>query len=237
LSDCPEFTGSGENGLRVDCGSSTEVRALRDRFNRRFITVHCRVASTKRVELSMSKDVILVVEDEPELAELYSGWLSEKYPVRVAHDGPEALEEYDEDVEVVLLDRQLPGMNGSAVLSMLQDRKGDPQVAMVTAVEPEVDVVEMGFDAYVTKPIREDDIFELVNHLLHRRVYDENVRRLFAAISKQIALEKEYSPEELADDQQYQYLLAEIEKLRDETADLAEQFDDESFQTALSSLQ
>ncbi|PSQ36683.1 DNA-binding protein, partial [Halobacteriales archaeon QS_9_70_65] len=100
----------------------------------------------------MNSDVILVVEDKPELAELYSGWLSEKYPVRVAHDGPEALEEYDEDVEVVLLDRQLPGMNGSAVLSMLQDRKGDPQVAMVTAVEPEVDVVEMGFDAYVTKP-------------------------------------------------------------------------------------
>ena len=185
----------------------------------------------------MNSDVILVVEDKPELAELYSGWLSEKYPVRVANDGPEALEEYDEDVEVVLLDRQLPGMNGSAVLSMLQDRKGDPQVAMVTAVEPEVDIVEMGFDAYVTKPIREDDIFELVNHLLHRRVYDENVRRLFAAISKQIALEKEYSPEELADDQQYQYLLAEIEKLRDETADLAEQFDDENFRTALSSLQ
>ncbi|PSP77553.1 DNA-binding protein [Halobacteriales archaeon QS_4_69_225] len=185
----------------------------------------------------MNSDVILVVEDEPELAELYSGWLSEKYPVRVANDGPEALEEYDEDVEVVLLDRQLPGMNGSAVLSMLQDRKGDPQVAMVTAVEPEVDVVEMGFDAYVTKPIREDDIFELVDHLLHRRVYDENVRQLFAAISKQIALEKEYSAEELADDQQYQYLLAEIEKLRDETADLAEQFDDENFRTALSSLQ
>ena len=185
----------------------------------------------------MNSDVILVVEDKPELAELYSGWLSEKYPVRVANDGPEALEEYDEDVEVVLLDRQLPGMNGSAVLSMLQDRRGDPQVAMVTAVEPEVDIVEMGFDAYVTKPIREDDIFELVNHLLHRRVYDENVRRLFAAISKQIALEKEYSPEELADDQQYQYLLAEIEKLRDETADLAEQFDDENFRTALSSLQ
>ncbi len=185
----------------------------------------------------MSSDVILVVEDEPELAELYSGWLAQEYPVRVAHDGPEALEEYDEDVEVVLLDRQLPGMNGSAVLSMLQDREGDPQVAMVTAVEPEVDVVEMGFDAYVTKPIREDDIFELVDHLLHRRVYDENVRKLFAAISKQIALEKEHSPEELADNQQYQYLLAEIEKLRDETADLAEQFDDENFRTALSSLQ
>ena len=185
----------------------------------------------------MSNDVILVVEDETELADLYSGWLSERYPVRVANDGPGALEEFDEDVEVVLLDRELPGMNGKAVLSMLRDRGADCQVAMVTAVEPEVDVVEMGFDAYVTKPVREDELFELVDHLLHRRVYDENVRKLFAAISKQIALESEYSREELAEDPQYQYLLAEIETLREETADLAEQFDDENFRTALSSLQ
>ena len=185
----------------------------------------------------MSNDVILVVEDETELADLYSGWLSERYPVRVANDGPGALEAFDEDVEVVLLDRELPGMNGKAVLSMLRDRGADCQVAMVTAVEPDVDVVEMGFDAYVTKPVREDELFELVDHLLHRRVYDENVRKLFAAISKQIALESEFSREKLAEDPQYQYLLAEIEKLREETADLAEQFDDENFRTALSSLQ
>ena len=185
----------------------------------------------------MSNDVILVVEDKTELADLYSGWLSEQYPVRVANDGPEALEEFDEDVEVVLLDRELPGMNGKAVLSMLRDRGADCQVAMVTAVEPEVDVVEMGFDAYVTKPVRDDELFELVDHLLHRRVYDENVRKLFAAISKQIALESEYTREELDEDPQYQHLLAEIEKLREETADLAEQFDDDNFRTALSSLQ
>jgi DNA-binding response OmpR family regulator len=185
----------------------------------------------------MSNDVILVVEDETELADLYSGWLSERYPVRVANDGPEALEEFDEDVEVVLLDRELPGMNGKAVLSMLRDRGAECQVAMVTAVEPEVDVVEMGFDAYVTKPVRDDELFELVDHLLHRRVYDENVRKLFAAISKQIALESKYTQEELDEDPQYQHLLAEIEKLREETADLAEQFDDDNFRTALSSLQ
>jgi DNA-binding response OmpR family regulator len=191
----------------------------------------------RRAALQMSNDVILVVEDKTELADLYSGWLSERYPVRVANDGPEALEEFDEDVEVVLLDRELPGMNGKAVLSMLRDRGADCQVAMVTAVEPEVDVVEMGFDAYVTKPVRDDELFELVDHLLHRRVYDENVRKLFAAISKQIALESEYTREELDENPQYQHLLAEIEKLREETADLAEQFDDDNFRTALSSLQ
>ena len=184
-----------------------------------------------------NQDVILVVEDEPELADMYSGWLEQKYPVRVAHDGSEALEKFDEEVEVVLLDRQLPGMDGDAVLPLLRDRKPDVQVAMVTAVDPDSDVVEMGFDAYITKPIREDDIFEVVDHLLHRRIYDENVRELFAAISKQIALEKQYDREELEDDPQYQYLLAEIEKLREETADLAEQFDDEEFRTALSALQ
>ncbi len=184
----------------------------------------------------MSQDVILVVEDEPDLADMYSGWLDQKYPVRTAHDGNEALDKFDEDVEVVLLDRQLPGMDGDAVLPLLRDRKPDIQVAMVTAVDPDVNVVDMGFDAYITKPIREDDLFEVVDHLLHRRIYDENIRELFAAISKQIALEDQYDDEELQDNPQYQYLLAEIEKLRDETADLADHFDDEDFRTALSAL-
>jgi DNA-binding response OmpR family regulator len=185
----------------------------------------------------MSEDVILVVEDEQDLADLYSGWLSERYPVRVAHDGSEALEKFDEDIEVVLLDRQMPGMDGAAVLKLIRDRAPDCQVAMVTAVEPDVDVVDMGFDAYITKPVREDELFDLVDHLLHRRVYDDNVRELFAAISKQIALENQHDPEELAEDPQYQYLLAKIDKLRDETVDLAEQFDDDDFRTALAALQ
>ncbi len=185
----------------------------------------------------MSEDVILVVEDEPELADLYSGWLEQRYAVRTAHDGEEALETFDEQVEVVLLDRQLPGMDGGAVLPLLRDRKPEVQVAMVTGAEPETDVVDMGFDAYVTKPIREDDIIEVVDHLLHRRVYDDNVRELFAAISKQIALEHEHDREDLHEDPQYQYLLSKIETLREETADLAEQFDDEEFRTALSALQ
>jgi hypothetical protein len=68
-------------------------------------------------------------------------------------------------------------------------------------------------------------------------VYDDNVRELFAAISKQIALENQHEPEELAEDPQYQYLLAKIDKLRAETVDLAEQFDDEEFRTALAALQ
>lgn len=185
----------------------------------------------------MPEDVILVVEDEPDLADLYSGWLSQRYPTRVANDGKEAIEKFDEDVEIVLLDRQMPGMDGDAVLSVLRDHPSDCQIAMVTAVEPDVNVIDLGFDAYVTKPVREEDLFELVDHLLHRRVYDDNVRKLFAAISKQLALENQHDLEELEDDPQYQYLLARIEQLRGETAGLAEQFDDEEFRTALASLQ
>ena len=185
----------------------------------------------------MSEDVILVVEDEPELADLYSDWLAQRYAVRTAHDGEEALEAFDEEVEVVLLDRRLPGMAGDAVLPLLRDRKPEVQVAMVTGAEPEVDVVDLGFDAYVIKPIGEDELFEVVDHLLHRRVYDDNVRELFAAISTQIALEHEHDPEELREDPQYQSLQAKIETLREETTDLAEQFDDEEFRTAISALQ
>ena len=59
---------------------------------------------------------ILVVEDEQALIELYVRWLEDEYDVRTAEGGEEALEEFDDSVGVVLLDRLMPGMSGDEML-------------------------------------------------------------------------------------------------------------------------
>ena len=105
---------------------------------------------------------VLAVDDEPDLAELYRVYLDPAYDVRIATGGEEALDAMDETVDVVLLDRRMPDMSGHEVLDAIRGEGYDARVAMLTAVEPDVDIVEMPFDDYKTKPVTKEDLLTLV---------------------------------------------------------------------------
>lgn len=167
--------------------------------------------------MSESDPVVLVVDDERGLADLYAAWLSGSYETRVAYGGEEALERLDDDVSIVLLDRRMPGFSGDEVLSEIESRNLDCQVAMVTAVEPDFDIIEMGFDDYLTKPVSQDDLLETVESLLDRRQYEAALTELFSQVSKKAALVEQKSPQELSDNDAYQDLLDRIESLEAET--------------------
>ena len=65
---------------------------------------------------------VLVVDDEPDIAESYEMWLQEDHDVEMATSGEAALEALDESVDVLLLDRRMPEMSGDEVLRALADR-------------------------------------------------------------------------------------------------------------------
>lgn len=143
---------------------------------------------------------VLVVEDQKGLAEAYSAVLSAEYTVLTAFDGEEALAVVDNenDVDVVLLDRRMPGMSGDEVLAELTERGVTAKVAMLTAVEPDTDIVDMPFDDYVTKPVNNDQLLSLVETLLMWATYDEYSQEFFRFASKKKALEsadREYTEE------------------------------------------
>jgi DNA-binding response OmpR family regulator len=160
--------------------------------------------------------VVLIVEDEPDVAETYNLWLSEDYQVRIAEDGDEGLEKLDEDVDVVLLDRMMPGLSGDEVLERIRDMDLGCRVAMVTAVEPDFDILEMGFDAYLSKPIRSEELYETVEKLLERSEYDSLLQQYYALVEKQATLETAKSGAELAESEEYSKLKDRIGELRDE---------------------
>ena len=161
---------------------------------------------------------VLVVEDEPDLAELYTAWLSDICDVRTAYDGEQALQAMDESVDIVLLDRRMPGLSGDEVLAALRDRELDPRIAMVTAVEPDFDIVEMGFDEYLVKPVTREDLVETVDQLLLRSAYDEQILELFALASKKTLLDAEKTDAELRASEEYARLVDRLVVLR-ETVD------------------
>ncbi|MFC7324374.1 HalX domain-containing protein [Halorubrum rutilum] len=183
--------------------------------------------------MSEQPPLVLVVEDEPDLADLYAAWLGDEYRVRTAYGGQEALEQLDEaddDVDAILLDRRMPGLSGDEVLSAVRERGIDCRVAMVTAVEPDFDILKMGFDDYLVKPVTSDTLKETVSGLLRRGEYDTEMQELFSLTSKKAMLETEKSATELADNDEYQRLTDRIEELRsraDESLEAVTEDDDD----------
>ena len=158
---------------------------------------------------------VLAVDDEPDLAELYRVYLDPEYDVRIATGGEEAIDAMDETVDVVLLDRRMPDMSGHEVLNAIRGDGYDARVAMLTAVEPDVDIVEMPFDDYKTKPVTKEDLVTLVEVLLHRAAFDERSQEFFALASKKAALEAAGT----TNSEEYEELIDRMESVRLEVDD------------------
>jgi DNA-binding response OmpR family regulator len=159
---------------------------------------------------------VLVVDDERDIADLYSAWLEESYTVRTAYGAGEALDHADEDVDVVLLDRQMPEMTGDEVLERVRERGLDCRVVMVTAVDPDFDIVDMPFDDYLTKPVMLEELRDAVERMRTREDYDEQMQDFFALSAKKATLEAQKDPVELRNNEEYERLDDRVEKLRQE---------------------
>jgi two-component system response regulator AdeR len=138
-------------------------------------------------ETSDDTPTVLVVDDDADAVRTYEVHLeSGGYEVVTATNGGEALVELSPGVDVVLLDRRMPGMSGDEVLSHIRDWDTHVQIAMITAVDPGPDIVEMPFDDYLTKPVGRDDLLKTVEELLLFERY-ESLLSEFCAVSRKYA--------------------------------------------------
>jgi DNA-binding response OmpR family regulator len=151
----------------------------------------------------------------------------------VAYGGNEALEELDDSVAVVLLDRRMPDLSGDEALAEIRSRGFDCRVAMVTAVEPDFDIVAMGFDDYLVKPVSREALHETVSNLLLRSAYDEGVQELFSLSSKKAILESEKGPGALSESEEYRELERKLSELRQELDETLGEFDEAGDLSAL----
>lgn len=127
---------------------------------------------------------VLVVDDDPDLRDLYSEFLSPEAEVTTAPDGEAALAAVSDNVDVVFLDRNMPGLSGDEVLERIRATDHDCYVAMLTGADPDLDVFDMEFDEYVQKPVTAAELRDTLTQLLQRSAFDEEMRNLFAKTSK-----------------------------------------------------
>ncbi|TYL37814.1 HoxA transcriptional regulator [Natronococcus pandeyae] len=166
---------------------------------------------------------VLVVDDESQLADLFATWLTSEWTTETAYDGTEALEKMDASVDVVLLDRRMPGRSGDDVLEEIRAEGYDCRVIMVTAVDPDFDIIEMGFDDYLVKPVSKDELIELVTEVAGRSEYESTIRDYYALVSKKALLESEKGDHELADSDGYQDLRQRVEDLEHRLEDTVDE--------------
>lgn len=149
---------------------------------------------------------VLIVEDEEELASIYAEFLEEACWVKVAHSGDDALEMIDHNLDIAFLDRNLDDWSGDELVNVIRERQIDCGIVMVTAVEPDVDIVGLPVDDYLTKPIFAEDLQRSVEEILYRQVGGADRRELLALLSRKIALESEIPESELSQEPEYRKL-------------------------------
>jgi DNA-binding response OmpR family regulator len=170
---------------------------------------------------------ILIVDDETDIADLYTTWLKMEHEVRTAYCGEEALEKVDSEVDIVFLDRRMPDYSGDEVLERIRERGLECRVVMVTAVDPDFDIISMGFDDYLTKPVMREDLNGAVETMTERDDYDETMTEYFALTSKKATLEAEKPLSELQHNEQYQRMVERVEELEEEADTAVSEFTDD----------
>src|SRR4051794_35102556 len=116
---------------------------------------------------------VLIVEDEAQLAATIVRVLRRQgIAADAAHDGDAAITRLARDVyDVVVLDRNLPGMSGDEVCRRLVARGGQPRILMLTArdaVSERVAGLDLGADDYVPKPVTMAELVARIRALARR---------------------------------------------------------------------
>ena len=139
------------------------------------------------------RPVILVVDDEPGLRESFHLILDDDFEVIDVPDGAAALDVVrSSQVDLVLLDIRLPGMDGIEVLERIKAIDEGVEVVLVTAVRTvrtAVAAMKLGAFDYLTKPFEEEELLSLVRRALERRSLEREVVYLRSELERRHAWE------------------------------------------------
>ncbi len=130
---------------------------------------------------------ILVVEDDRNMRLLTSARLKDKYTVKTACDGKEALEViYKGGIDLIVADIMMPNMDGYELLSTLRDDGYNTPFLFLTAKETITDKQKgftLGTDDYMTKPFSSDELLWRVNALLRRANINQEKKIVIGSVT------------------------------------------------------
>jgi DNA-binding NtrC family response regulator len=121
---------------------------------------------------------VMVVDDEVDFLETIIKRLkARKIEVTGAENGQRALEVLaEQDIDVIVLDVKMPGMDGIETLRAIKERKPLTEVIMLTghaSVESGIQGMQLGAFDYVMKPVALDELLEKMRQAYERKLIQE----------------------------------------------------------------
>jgi DNA-binding NtrC family response regulator len=142
----------------------------------------------------MARPAVLVVDDDPGVRESFRLILEDHYDVVDVPDGPSALDVVRaSQVDLVLLDIRMTGMDGIEVLERIKAIDEGIEVILVTAVKTvrtAVAAMKLGAFDYLTKPFEEDELLSLSRRALERRALEREVAFLRSELARRHDLDE-----------------------------------------------
>ncbi len=133
--------------------------------------------STNLTNTKINKDlpIILIIEDNDQIAEYLSGYLSPFYNCYIANNGIDGLKQTEiHNPDIIITDIMMPKMDGIELTKTLKKNFSTCHIPVVmltakTDIEDEITGINTGAEAYITKPINSRYLKAVINNLIEQR--------------------------------------------------------------------
>ena len=195
-----ERTVINEAPLRVEYELTPAGRELNDIFDL--------LAQWGDRHLDTTSSTILVAGAYRRVNDMYTRWLSEHYTVRQVDDGTKLTDVLDDDIDLILFDPHLPGIDPELVQQLSPT---DCWTVLLADERPSFDVLAIPCDGIVCKPLVRSRLLDTVERHLSRDLVVD--RTLDGLLEKKRLFERVYDPKELTQEQRYDELRRRIDEL------------------------
>ena len=116
------------------------------------------------------KQRLLIVDDEQGIVDIIKSYFSEEYEILTACNGQEAVKKAEKQPDLILLDINMPGMDGLSVCRSIRDHVSCPILFLTARVESADQVIgfQAGGDDYIVKPFDLEELHARVAAHLRR---------------------------------------------------------------------
>jgi DNA-binding NarL/FixJ family response regulator len=114
------------------------------------------------------------------------------------------------------------------VIKRIDEWELEFQVILVSAIDPDTDIIDLPFDGYLTKSVSTDELLDAVEQAFLKRRYEELVAEYNAAAETYDVLREAHTQTELDDNEEFAGLEARLAELKDEFDETIAELDDSS---------